>query len=378
MAISIISQVESATKVYVITVRLTSYNPIVDPVAYVSQPLVWMDVLAIAGLPQLLFIAAQLLDEGYIGREHFYDLSMTFDRTHVLATGHSHDSSTIFHPLNNAYQDGPWIEVVDNLGPVDIKRNATGTSDYLRVREENGDDYLKIDQNGHIQLGQHIRFLRDCEFDIGSVDGGVTLRRPRDVYICRDIFMGGSLTADGDATFLGSGTFGDFLQATHYEFTQQTVNPDSDPASRHIYWNSVDNTLRGWDGSVEFVIGGGSSPLGLTGIYSCPVAVAVGNVVSIIGGTTVDKADATILGLRPVIGVVVNKLDPTTAVVQLYGEAGVFGGILIPGDLYFLGKVPGTLTNNLAGYNTGDTIQLVGVAKDPNTLTLRFESRVHL
>jgi len=372
MAISILSQVESSTKVYVITVNLTSFDPIVDPVSYVSQPTVWMDVLAIAGLPELLFIGAELIDQGYIGREYYYKLSMTFDRTHVVATGHSHDSSTIFHPLNNAYLDGPWIEVVDNLGPVDIRRDATGTTDYLRVREENGDDYFKVDKDGYLQFGNHVRFLRDCEFDIGSVDDGATLRRPRDIYVCRNVDMGGNLTVGGN------GTFQDFLQATHYEFTSQAANPDSDPASRHIYWNSVDNTLRGWDGSVEFILGGGSTPLGLTGIYTCPSSVAVGNVVSIIGGTTVDKADATILGLRPVIGVVVSKIDPTTAVVQLYGEAGVFAGSLVPGELYFLGKVPGTLTNSLAGYVSGDTVQLVGVAKDANTLTLRFESRVHL
>ena len=29
-------------------------------------------------------------------------------------------------------------------------------------------------------LGSHVKFLRDCEFDIGTIDGGTTLRRPRD------------------------------------------------------------------------------------------------------------------------------------------------------------------------------------------------------
>ena len=374
MAVSILSTVEEAVKVYTIRVRLTSFDPIVDPVAYVSQPAVWMDILAIAGLPELLFVAAVLEDQGYLGREHWYDLIMTFDRTHVTATGHSHDSRTLHHPLREAYRDGPFIDLTFNLGPVDIWSD-TDTVDYLRVRRQTGDDYLKIEKEGYVCLGSHVKFLRDCEFDIGTIDGGTTLRRPRDLYLCRDAYVGNDVTIGNNLAVGGIAAFANSVTATNYEFTAVASNPDNDPTHRHIYWNSGDNTLRSWNGSVEAVIGG--APVGLIGIYTCSPSVVIGDVVSVVGASIVAKADATILGLRPVIGIVVNKTDPTTAVVQLYGEVGVFVGLL-PGQLYFLSQVPGQITNTLAGFNPGDTVQLVGVAKDTTTLTLRFESRVNL
>jgi hypothetical protein len=369
MAIQINSQVVDAIKVYRLNVTLTSIDIIPDPVAYVSQPKVWLQVLAIAGLPTLLFIGAKLLEEGFIGLERYYVLDMEFDETHVTATGHQHDRATLFLPLRESYRDGPYIDVDSTLGPVDIW-SASDTIEYLRVRRQDGDDYLRVREDGEIKLGNDVTFLRDCEFDIGSHDDGATLRRPRDIYLCRDLLVGRNIEAQG------YGEFGSYVQGTNYEFTQQVVNPDTNPAKRHIYWNSGDNTLRAWDGSVEFVIGG-VSPVGpLTGTYNCPPAVSIGDAVSIVGGNTVDKADATILGLRPVIGIVVLKPVATTCVVQLYGEVAVFSGSLVPDQLYFLSQVPGTITNNTSGFNTGDTVQLVGVSKSSSVLTLRFESRV--
>lgn len=380
MAIQIQSQVLDSIKVYRITVRLTSITTIPDPVAYVSQPEVWIEVLAIAGLPDLLFVAAVLIDQGMIGLENWYDLEMTFDHTHVTATGHQHDRATLFLPLRESYRDGPYIDLATNLGPVDIY-SENATVDHLRVRRYGGDDFLFINKEGHIQLGQHVRFLRDCEFDIGTVDGGTTLRRPRDVRVCRDVHVGNDLTVGNDGSFgndlsvTGDGSFGGGVLATHYGFTQQTSNPDNNPAHRHIYWNVTDNTLRGWDGSAEFILGT-TTPTGLTGIYGCPPTVVVGDVVAITGASFVDKADATILGQRPVIGICISKTAPTVCVVQLYGECGVFAGSLTANQLYFLSQIPGTMTTNTGIFNPGDTVQMVGISKSTSVLTLRFESRV--
>lgn len=375
MAIQIDSQVVTATKVYRITVTLTSFDPIPDPVAYVGQPEIWLQVLAIAGLPELLFVGAELIDQGYIGLERYYKLDMTFDNTQVTATGHMHDSSTLFHPLREAYRDGPYIDVISSLGPVDIWSAVANAVDYLRVRLENGDTYFLVTKDGRTEYGGHQSFIRDAEFDIGSPDAGTTLKRPRDLYLAEDLWAGGNVLADGDGHFGGS------VLGTNYLFTMQPSNPDTSPTSRHIYWNSTDNTLRGWDGSVEFIIGGGSTALsGVVSTYNCGPAVVVGDVVSITGNSFVDKADATLLGLRPVIGIVVNKPSSTVAVVQLAGEVGVFAGSLTPNQLYFLGHVPGTMVPeaSLVGFNIGDTVQLVGVSKTDSILTLRFESRVLL
>lgn len=375
MAIQINSQVTDSTKVYKITVTLTSIDAIPDPVDYVSQPKVWLEILAIAGLPQLLYVGAQLIDEGYIGLERFYVLVVTFDQTQVTATGHMHDSSTLFHPLREAYRDGPYIDLTSSLGPVDIWSPTADAVDYLRVRLFGGDDYLLVTKDGRTVYGGHQSFIRDAEFDIGSPDAGATLRRPRDLYLAEDLWAGGNVEADGH------GYFGEGVLGTHYLFTQQPSNPDPSPTSRLIYWNSTDNTLRGWDGSVEFIIGGGTTALtGIVAIYGCGPAVSIGDAVSIIGNNFVDKADAALLGLRPVIGIVVNKPDSTHATVQLGGEVGVFGGSLIPNTLYFLGHVPGSVVPeaNLSGFNIGDTVQLIGVSKTDSILTLRFESRVLL
>lgn len=370
MAINIVSQVRQSTKVYVIRVELTSIDPIPDPKAYVSQPDVWMQILAIAGLPELLFIGANLIEQGYRGVENYYILDMKFDETFVTATGHQHDSSTINHPLQAAYEDGPSITVDPSLGAVDI-RSSVDTIDYLQVRRLDGSTYFKVDKQGFVVLGNDVVFTQDCAYDIGSSDDGITTKRPRDLYLCRDALIGRNIEAAGYGLFDGT------ISAMNFEFNPQATNPDTDPLSRHIYWNSTDNTLRGWDGSVEFILGGGTSSLtGITAIYDTDPSTVVGHVVSIVGGNTVQRADATLLGQRPVIGVVVNKPDATTAVVQLAGEVGVFSGSLIPDKLYFLSQVPGLMTYLPDDLNVGDTAQLVGISKDSSTLVLRFESRV--
>jgi hypothetical protein len=60
-----------------------------------------------------------------------------------------------------------------------------------------------------------------------------------------------------DAWVARDGYFGTSAKSPLYKFFEQAVNPDSDPATRHIYWNSVDNLPHGWDGTTDFPLGGG-------------------------------------------------------------------------------------------------------------------------
>jgi len=198
---------------------------------------------------------------------------------------------------------------------------------------------------------------------VGSVDAGVTLRRPRDVYVGRNVLSG------------GAGSFGTYGMAPSWRLTPQAANPSVDPAIRHVYWNSTDNTLRGWDGSVEFVLGGGTGT-GLTGVYTCAPGMNVGDVACIVGSSLVAQAEVTLLGLKPVIGVCVSKPAATTAVVQLYGEVSIFAGALTPNKLYYLGHVPGSITFDTTSFVLGETLQLIGISKTSSTLTLRYETRI--
>lgn len=99
--------------------------------------------------------------------------------------------------------------------------------------------------------------------------------------------------------------------------------------------------------------------------------VNVADVVYVSAASTVSQADATLpTGARLNIGICIAKPTPTTATVQFAGEAAVFGGTLTAGDTYYLDTTAGQITNNVSGHTTGDAIQIVGVAKDTNTLII--------
>lgn len=372
MAIGIEASIVTSVQVRQIRVRLTSISEIVDPEAFIQDDAdIRAEILARAGLPStLIFVAVTLVQSGFIGEERFYDLITTYDRTPVSASGHEHDSTSLVHPLQEAYNDGPHIDLDPTLGPVSIKSLATAVGDLFEISETT-EFLLRLTKDGNVRIGRHLRWEGDNQYDIGSPDGGTLLRRPRDLYLGRNLFMGGDLDA------AGSGTFDTFLHSGYVSFEQQASNPSTSNSSRHLFWNAGDNTLRFWDGAIETVVGsgGGGGGGGITGTYSCPAAVAIGHVVTITGTNTVDRADAAILGTKPVIGICISKPDATTAIVQLVGEVSVFGASLIPNTTYFLSKTPGALTATLAGFVPGDVAQTVGISKNPSTLTLRFESR---
>jgi hypothetical protein len=71
-------------------------------------------------------------------------------------------------------------------------------------------------------------------------------------------------------------------------------------------------------------------------IADCPSTIGVGNMVRIVGDSSVDLADATDSSTMPVIGVVTEKPSATQAKVQVAGiVAGVFSS-LTPGSVYYL------------------------------------------
>lgn len=249
MAISIESTVLDSVQVYRIEVTLTSMGIIADPVAYVSQPAIWTEILAKAGLPTLLYVGAALVTQGYIGSEIYYTLDVTFDQTHVLATGHSHNYATLSFPLRESYRDGPYIDLDASLGPVEIRSDLDPAVDYFKITLTGAAaPYLLVNSSGNLQLDGHVRFWTDAAKDIGSVDGGATMRRPRDVFVGRDV------QAARNVSGAGYGRFGTDVRGTHFAFIPQAVNPETGAGIRHIYWNSVSNTLHAWDGTADHVV----------------------------------------------------------------------------------------------------------------------------
>lgn len=130
-----------------------------------------------------------------------------------------------------------------------------------------------------------------------------------------------------------------------------------------LWWkNGYPNT---W---INIVAGGGGGAI--TGEFSGTVSVSDAVYVSAAG--TVSQANATLpAGGKLTIGICVFKSTPSTATVQFAGEAAVFGGALTAGDTYYLDTVAGGITNDVSGHTTGDVIQIVGVAKDSNTLIIQ-------
>jgi hypothetical protein len=356
MAIQVTSTVRQSTRVYKVGVTLVSRAPIATPEYYViHDPDTSAEVIAKAGLPSTtVFVSALLLNSGYVGSEYYYDLLITVDPIPSTATSHFHDSSTLHHPLREAYRDGPYIDLDTTLGPVDIYALAPDTVDYLRVHL-GASNLLFIRRDSTIQLGAHLEYTVDTTYDIGSVDGGVSLRRPRDLYVGRDTWTA------------RTGYFGTSSKSPEYLFFQRAANPDNRPTERHIYWNSVDNKPHVWNGIIDYPLDTCADCPGTFGIYEGS-AVALGDVVAMQGLTAVIPADATVFGQNPAVGVCVDKPSAAVALVQFGGEVGTFSG-LVPGRRYFLAKTPGIVTDDVTGYLLGDAVQFLGVSKTDTVLT---------
>jgi len=266
MAIEITTQVTEAARVYAIRVTLKSLDPITDPTLYVLEDSVKAVILAKAALPaNTIVLGSKLLQEGYIGDIQFYIILMTLEEVPATVTAHTHDFNTVFMPLRESYRDGPYIDLDPNLGPLDIWA-AQGTVDYLRIRD-GGTTFLEVNQEGQLRLGGHAEFTTDTTYDIGSLDDGVTLRRPRDVYVGRDTWTA------------RDGYFGTSAQSPTYKYSpQMLVTPSTDPLDRLMYWNLGDNQVHVWDGSSDYPLGGGGGPDYDGVIFIADLTPNVGNI----------------------------------------------------------------------------------------------------
>jgi hypothetical protein len=324
--IKAVSQVSA--DVYRIDVTVTSLGPLSDPIAYVSLPEVSNEILARAGLPDtLIFISASLNATRIVGEIREYDLTVTYDNTPALANGHQHDHNTLFFPLRESYRDGAVIDLDEAIGPVVISADTSYTEDFFRVMKGT-DDLLHVKNSGDIRFGGHFELFPDGTFDIGTPDGGTLLRRPRDIYLSRDL----------------------------------------------LYWNSLDNELHSWDGTTDSVVGGSAAPS--TGQYTCPATVQVQDAVKISATGEVDQADAS--SSDRIIGFVISKPSALSCVVQFSGEVGGFAGALVPNSRYYLSTVSGKITTNLGTLVGGSWAHMVGVSKDINTLVTRFETPIQI
>ncbi len=251
MAVELTTAVDRSVNVRQVEATLSSRAAIADPEQYVKDNTdgIYDRIIATAGLPAAtIFVAVVLLRQNTIGGTYTYVLLLTLDEAFFTATAHEHTSATLHHPLVDAYRDGPAITLDPTLGPVDIL-GAPGSISFLRVtNEDRTATYLDITQDGYFNLGGHVKFTVDQTYDIGTFDG-VKYYRPRDVYVGRDLYAA------------CNGYFGISAKSPEYLFFPELVNPDTDPASRHIYWNSTVNEPYAWDGITEYsLVGGGGGP----------------------------------------------------------------------------------------------------------------------
>ena len=174
-------------------------------------------------------------------------------------------------------------------------------------------------------------------------------------------------------------TLNDGITPLGYDGDPNLVSPIGTPGEQWLYnipigqFYKQSNATLWWKSGapntwINLVTGGGGNSV--EGTYNGPT-VNVADAVYVSSSGTVSQADAsTPTGQNFTIGVCIAKPTPTTATVRYAGEAAVYSGTLIAGNTYYLDTTAGQITNNVSGHGTGDAIQIVGVAKDSNTLVI--------
>ena len=118
-------------------------------------------------------------------------------------------------------------------------------------------------------------------------------------------------------------------------------------------------------------IGAGES----SSIYACTSNVSILDMVYLGSNDIVDQAIATDIH-RAAIGIVESKSNSTTAKVLYSGEISGFSN-LIPGSIYYLSETLGQVSI-VAPIAKGSIVQIIGFAKDSNTLMIEIDESVVL
>ena len=131
---------------------------------------------------------------------------------------------------------------------------------------------------------------------------------------------------------------------------------------------------------IDLNIAGGVTPGDATVTFTavCPTSVSLGDVVYISGDKVggmhqVDKVDITSFLKMPAIGIVIQKLTSTTAVIICSGEvAGVYGS-LMPGKTYFADSNARLISTAPGSPSTGvQFVQAVAYSLASDTLFVRI------
>ena len=206
MAVQITATVSDTAYTWLVDTRLTSFDPIADPVAYVQDSAVYGEILSRAGLDETLsLVDARLVGSGAVNEMLTYDMQITFGIPPVNTLTHQHDATTARVGLGDSYGVNPLIGLDPTLGPVVIEYGDNTSVDYFRIRTDTDTTSRDVFfvQRSEAQFGAHQTFVEDASFDIGSADGGAVLKRPRDLYLARDLYVGrnvaiaGTLDLDG-------------------------------------------------------------------------------------------------------------------------------------------------------------------------------------
>ncbi len=362
MPITITSSVQTELQQWHCAVVLTAQTAIVDPAAYISgSTAVQAEILAKAGLDaDLVYVATTLTSTSTVGYTYYYYLTVVFGAD-LTGGSHTHDCDTIDYPLQCGYTAGPTINLDATLGAVIFKRPTTADITMFAVQAGTS-NLFRVGPGTELRFGGHFDFYPDATYDVGTVDSGVTLHRPRDARISRDLYAGGS------GQFGSFGSFDGYVQATHDRLVAQAVNPSTGATVRHLYVNSVDNSLRWWDGTTEHIIGVASGS-DTVGPWNCSTLVQERDVVFCDGADHVDRASATTLAGRTAVGICAAKLSATTALIRYSGETTGYTG-LMPGAAYYVGVGVGTMQQGIGGFVPGYTVMRIGVAKNNTTLVM--------
>lgn len=175
-------------------------------------------------------------------------------------------------------------------------------------------------------------------------------------------------------------TLNDGVTPLGYDGDPNLVSPVGTPGEQWLYsvpigqfYKQSNATLWWKNGApntwINLAGGGGGSTV--EGTYSAPAGMVASDAAYVSGPSAVARASATLpLGQYFNVGICVAKPTAVTATVRYAGEAAVFGGALTAGATYYLDTAAGQITNNVAGHGPGTAIQILGVAKDSNTLVI--------